>query len=182
MKKEQTILQQGRLTKNNDLTKTKETKQVIDAMVKALNNHEIDTMDKYFHRSFRWLGNAGCGVKNGLKAFQDGWQKPFQAAFSNKVATDEARITEGEWMAAFGTQEAIHSGTFMGIKPTGNKVKIKYMDFWKVQNGKIVDNWVMIDYPDVLRQLGVDPFQGKGWDNYGEGYDCRNEKKKDKEN
>ena len=41
---------------------------------------------------------------------------PFQAAFSDKVCIDEARIAEGEWMAAFGRQEATHSGEFMGIR------------------------------------------------------------------
>ena len=37
------------------------------------------------------------------------------------------------------------------------------MDFWKVVDGKIVDNWVMVDFPHVLAQLGVDVFDGEGW-------------------
>ena len=45
----------------------------------------------------------------------------------------------GEWAAAFGRQEATHSGDFMGIKPTGKKVEIRYMDFWKVKNKRIVN-------------------------------------------
>jgi hypothetical protein len=40
------------------------------------------------------------------------------------------------------------------------------MDFWHVVDGKIVDNWVMVDFPSVMRQLGVDPFGGHGWDQY----------------
>ena len=35
----------------------------------------------------------------------------------------------------------------MGVSPTGKRVEIRYMDFWKVVDGKIVDNWVMVDYP-----------------------------------
>ena len=66
----------------------------------------------------------------------------FQAAFSDKVCIDEARLYMGEWGAAFGRQEAVHSGEFMGIPPTGKKVNIRYMDFWKVVDGKIVDNYV----------------------------------------
>ena len=69
-------------------------------------------------------------------------------------------------MAAFGRQEATHSGEFMGIQPTGKRVEIRYMDFWKVKDGKIVDNWVMVDFPHLLRQLGVDPFDGHGWEEY----------------
>ena len=156
--------EQGELTKDNDLSKTAETLGVIDAMVDGLNDHDIDGMGRFFSESFRWIGNAGCGFKNGLREFQDNWQRPFQAAFSDKTCIDEARITEGEWCAAFGRQEAVHSGPFMGIEPTGKRVEIRYMDFWKVVDGRIVDNWVMVDFPYVMQQLGVDPFGGNGWE------------------
>ncbi len=158
--------EQARLTRDNDPEKTDETLATIDAMVNGLNDHDIDNMGRFFSESFRWIGNAGCGFKNGLKEFQDNWQRPFQAAFSDKVCIDEARITQGEWCAAFGRQEAVHSGPFMGIEPTGKRVEIRYMDFWKVVDGKIVDNWVMVDFPYVMQQLGVDPFNGHGWEKY----------------
>jgi predicted ester cyclase len=157
--------EQAILTKDNDLTKTKETNATINAMVDGLNDHDIESMKRFFSETFRWIGNAGCGSKFGLKEFQDNWQRPFQAAFSDKVCIDEARVTQGEWCAAFGRQEAVHSGTFMGIEPTFQKVEIRYMDFWKVVDGRIQDNWVMVDFPSVMQQLGVDPFKGLGWEN-----------------
>jgi len=161
--------EQAPLTRNNPHEKTEETVATIDAMVDGLNDHDIDDMGRFFSETFRWMGNAGCGFKNGLKEFQDNWQRPFQAAFSDKVCIDEARITQGEWCAAFGRQEAVHSGQFMGIEPTGKRVEIRYMDFWKVVDGKIVDNWVMVDFPYVMQQLGVDPFNGQGWEKFDTG-------------
>jgi predicted ester cyclase len=157
--------EQAILTKDNDLTKTKETNATVNAMVDGLNDHDIESMNRFFSETFRWIGNAGCGSKFGRKEFQDNWQRPFQAAFSDKVCIDEARVTQGEWCAAFGRQEAVHSGTFMGIEPTFQKVEIRYMDFWKVVDGRIQDNWVMVDFPSVMQQLGVDPFKGLGWEN-----------------
>ena len=138
----------------NDLSKTKKTKEIIEKMVEALNEHRIDNIGDFFENNFNWFGNFGCGTKIGLKEFQQNWQVPFQKAFSEKVCIDEARIFEGEWGAAFGRQEAIHTGTFMGIEPTNKKVKINYMDFWHVKNNKIINNWVMVDFPDVMKQLG----------------------------
>lgn len=155
---------QAALTADNDLSQTDATLTTIKRMVDGLNDHKIEGMEAFFAATFRWMGNAGCGYKNGLKEFQDNWQRPFQAAFSEKVCIDEARIVQGQWCAAFGRQEAVHSGPFMGIAPTGKRVEIRYMDFWKVEDGKIVDNWVMVDFPFVMRQLGVDPFAGHGWD------------------
>ena len=157
---------QAELTKNNDLSKTKKTQEVIESMVDGLNDHRIEDIGEFFSKNFRWMGNFGCGTKSGLEEFQDNWQKPFQEAFSNKVCIDEARLFMGEWAAAFGKQEAIHSGEFMGIKPTGKKVEIRYMDFWKVSEGKIKDNWVMVDFPFVMKQLGVDIFNGMGWEKF----------------
>lgn len=161
--------EQAVLSKDTDLSKTAETKAVIESMVDGLNDHRIADIGDFFSESFRWMGNRGCGTKQGLRAFQENWQKPFQAAFSDKVCIDEARLYMGEWAAAFGRQEATHSGEFMGVAPTGKQVEIRYMDFWKVVDGKIVDNWVMVDFPFVLAQLGVDCFNGNGWEAFDDG-------------
>ena len=72
--------EQASLTRDNDLSKTAETRRVVESMVDGLNDHVIDGIGAYFASSFRWYGNAGCGTKNGLREFQDNWQRPFQAA------------------------------------------------------------------------------------------------------
>lgn len=161
--------EQAALSRGTDMSKTEATRAVIEGMVDGLNDHRIDDIGQFFADGFRWMGNCGCGTKTGLKEFQDNWQRPFQAAFSDKVCVDEARLFMGEWAAAFGRQEATHSGAFMGIAPTGKRVEIRYMDFWKVVDGKIVDNWVMVDFPHVMAQLGVDCFGGHGWETYDRG-------------
>ena len=161
--------EQAILSRDTDLSKTDETRSVIEGMVDGLNDHRIDDIGQFFAKGFRWMGNQGCGTKDGLRAFQDNWQRPFQAAFSNKVCVDEARVYMGEWAAAFGRQEATHSGTFMGLEPTGKRVEIRYMDFWKVVDLKITNNWVMVDFPHVLAQLGHDVFNGQGWEAYDRG-------------
>ena len=158
--------EQALLTRDTDLAKTNETRSVIEEMVDGLNDHRIDDIGEFFHDDFRWIGNRGCGTKHGLKEFQDNWQRPFQEAFSDKVCIDEARLVMGEWAASFGRQEATHSGNFMGIAASGKRIEIRYMDFWKVVEGKIIDNWVMVDFPHVLAHLGGDVFDGHGWDTY----------------
>ena len=149
--------EQAVLSRDTDMSKTGDTRRVIETMVDGLNDHRIDDIGEFFAEGFRWMGNTGCGTKTGLREFQDNWQRPFQAAFSDKVCVDEARLFMGEWAAAFGRQEATHSGDFMGVAPTGKRIDIRYMDFWKVEDGRITDNYVMVDFPHVLAQLGVDP-------------------------
>jgi len=107
--------EQAELSKDTDMSKTAETRSVIEGMVDGLNDHRIADIGEFFSQGFSWMGNTGCGTKKGLKEFQNNWQKPFQAAFSEKVCIDEARLYMGEWAAAFGRQEAVHSGIIMGV-------------------------------------------------------------------
>ena len=123
-----------------------------------------DEFGDFFHEKFRWMGNYGCGTKDGLQAFVDHWVAPFRAAFSYRTYITERFIAQGAFVSCFGHQEATHTGPFMGVAPTGKRVRIPYMDFWEVRDGKIVDNWVSVDFPLVLAQLGVDVFNGHGWE------------------
>lgn len=156
------------LTKDNDLSKTEESLAVVASMTDALGAN-ADDMDTYFTADFRWMGNYGCGTKPGLEAFRNNWQLPLRAAFTERTYCDEARVAQGEWVSAFGFIEATHSGEFMGIPATGKRVIIKYMDFWHVKDKRIADNWVNVDFPYLLAQLGVDVFNGEGWEVFDRG-------------
>ncbi len=123
-------------------------------------------MAQYFHEDFLWRGNQGCGTKRGVAEFRRNWQLPLRAAFSDRDYKTEKFLADGEWAACFGHIEATHSGTFMGIPATGKRVKIPYMDFWRVEDGRISDNPVSVDFASVMAQLGIDVFGGEGWEAY----------------
>ncbi|MBO6540342.1 MAG: ester cyclase [Rhizobiaceae bacterium] len=148
--------------------KSAETLAVIHSMEKAL-GESANNMADYFHDSFRWMGNRGCGTKQGLAEFRRAWQLPFRAAFSERTYKTEKFMADGEWASCFGHIEATHSGPFMGIAATGKRVTIPYMDFWLVRDGKIADNWVSVDFPSILEQLGIDVFGGEGWEAFDDG-------------
>ena len=44
-----------------------------------------NTMEKHFHKDFRWMGNQGCGTKHNLEEFRNNWQLPLRAAFTDRV-------------------------------------------------------------------------------------------------
>jgi predicted ester cyclase len=144
------------------------TLKVIHDMEAALGAGSND-MGRHFHPDFLWRGNRGCGTKAGLDAFRRNWQLPLRAAFSDRVYVTERFLADGDWAACFGHIEATHSGPFMGIPATGKRVRIPYMDFWRVEDGRIKDNPVSVDFAEVLHQLGVDVFGGEGWEAYDAG-------------
>jgi predicted ester cyclase len=140
----------------------------VKAMEAGLAANEMD-MTKYFTEDFIWRGNQGSGTKRGIAEFQRNWQFPLRAAFTDRKYETEHFMADGDWASCFGHIDALHSGTFMGIPATNRRVKIPYMDFWRIEDGRIADNPVSVDLAHVLFQLGVDVFDGKGWENYDNG-------------
>jgi len=143
------------------------SKLVIQRMVAALNEHVIEGQEAFWKEGASWNGPAGAGVKENLKHFQEGWQRPFLEAFPDKRANDEVVISEGNWVAAMGFVSATHQGEFLGADATGKEIRLKYMDFWRVEDGKIAENYVLLDIIDFFRQIGIDLLDGRGCDDRG---------------
>lgn len=137
--------------------------QVVKDMEAALGRSDQD-MTPHFHEDFVWDGNRGCGVKHGIEDFRQRWQLPFRAAFTERDYITERWMEDGNWAACYGHIEGTHSGAFMGIAATGRRIRIPYIDFWEIKDDRIAYNKVSVDFAEVLHQLGVDAFGGKGWD------------------
>ena len=137
--------------------------EIVKDMEAALERAETD-LTPWFHDDFAWIANYGCGTKRGMKEFERGWHLPFREAFSDRHFATEHHMQDGDWAACFGHCEATHSGELMGIAPTGTRIRIPYIDFWRIRDGKIAENRVSVDFAAVLAQLGRDVFQGGGWD------------------
>ena len=139
---------------------------VVKGMEDALGRDHSDLWHSHFSPDLQWRGNVGCGVKTDYAQFIRNWVDPIHAAFADRNYTTERFLADGDWASCVGILEATHVGTFMGIAPTGKRVKIPYMDFWHVRNGRIADNPVFVDFASLCLQLGRDVFGGEGWEAY----------------
>ncbi len=85
----------------------------------------------------------------------------FRSAFPDIVVTLEDEVAEGDKVVTRGVFAGTHTGEFMGIPATGRKVTIKYLDIWRLENGKAKENWVQMDLLGLMQQLGVIPAPGQ---------------------
>lgn len=78
-------------------------------------------------------------------------------AFPDATVTIEDVIAEGDEVLVRFTFEGTHEGRFVGIEPTGNRIRGTNMVLMRLEDGKIVERWEESDSLDLLRQLGVLP-------------------------
>jgi steroid delta-isomerase-like uncharacterized protein len=81
----------------------------------------------------------------------------FTEAFPDMVITVEQMLAEGDRVATQGTWKGTHKGAFMGVPATGKTVAVGYIDVWRIEGGKAVENWVQMDLLGLMQQLGVVP-------------------------
>lgn len=133
-----------------------EALELVEQMVAAINKNVIEGQEEFWSEDMKWYGPGGIGTMSSLREFQNNLQRPFQHAFPNKFADDKIRFGCGQWAAAHGHQHTVHEGDWLGIPATGRPIKLRYMDIWRSENGKLVENWVLIDLIDFFQQIGID--------------------------
>lgn len=124
---------------------------------------EVMEPHRFWHKNMMWYGPAGIGTARGFEGFRNWHQIPFLAAMPDRGQhTDETEMhvfAEGPYVAVTGWPDMVQtvSGSgWLGIAPTGQKIDMRSLDFWRVENGLIRENWVLIDMLSVYDQLGVD--------------------------
>ncbi len=142
-----------------------ESLALVEAMIAALMRYDgqsLDSMEqwKYWHRDFMWYGPAGIGTCRGQADYRRVHQGPFLQAFPDRVGGDhKCRIAEGHYVASTGwpSVRATHAGGgFLGLPPTGRRIGMRVMDFWRREASLLQENWVFIDLLDLLNQMGID--------------------------
>ena len=142
------------------------TLAIVEGMIGGLMKFDgsLKTMNMrdFFAEDFWWFGPAPIGTFRGFDDYERGHALPFLTAFPDRVGGNHrARFGHGGFVASTGWPSitATHKGSgFLGLPATGRPITMRVMDFWSARGGKLVENWVMIDIPDLLNQLGVDVF------------------------
>ena len=154
-----------------DEDQSQATQLLIMNMINAMIRHpaeggpEVMQLEKYWHPNMCWYGPSGIGSTRGIQGFRLAHQIPFLNAMPDRgvhsSGTEHHFFSENQFAAVTGwpnmTQTLSHGG-WLGLAPTGQRVNLRSLDFWRVEKGLIRENWVLVDLLDVYQQLGIDVF------------------------
>jgi steroid delta-isomerase-like uncharacterized protein len=81
----------------------------------------------------------------------------FQAAFPDLRVAIEDLIAEGDKVVNRATYSGTHRGDFQGIAPTGKQFTIAGINVSRIADGKVVEDWTVLDMLSMLQQIGALP-------------------------
>ena len=86
-----------------------------------------------------------------LREHIEGWL----AAFPDITVEIDLRCVEGSLVASWATMRGHHTGPWQGVPPTGHEVTIRTVAEHRVENGRIVEDWVIVESLGLFQQLGL---------------------------
>ena len=154
-----------------DPERSRASRQLIIEMLEYMKRHpsqggpEVMEMPRFWHQQMNWYGPAAIGTGRGIEGFRNWHQIPFLKGMPDRGGKVD-QITyhffgDNDYAAVTGWPDMIqtisHDG-WLGIPPLGREITMRSLDFWRVEDGLIRENWVMVDLLDMYDQIGVDVF------------------------
>ena len=120
----------------------------------------------YWHKNMMWYGPGAFGSFVGIDEFAS-FQVPFESQFegwsggskNNGLTKHFTRFGDGNYTCSGGwpSLTGINVKPFLGQGPTNERVFMRVCDWWRRESNLLVENWVFVDVPHALLQLGYDP-------------------------
>jgi predicted ester cyclase len=78
-----------------------------------------------------------------------------RAAFSEATWRPLDFVAAGDRFAVVVEFSGVHTGEFLGVAPTGNRIRVRHLHFYRVAGGQAVEHWGARDELALLRQIGA---------------------------
>lgn len=130
-----------------------ENKQVVLGCWEAANRKDVSGFDRYYDENVVYHStDVELNGRENVKAYLSG----IISAFPDLKLTIEDIFGEGDRVFSRARFEGTHTAELMGMPPTGKHVDVRWiMNACRVENGKIVEEWEILDQLEMMRQLGV---------------------------
>jgi predicted ester cyclase len=120
-----------------------------------LNEHDVEAFREVCHPNIRFHWGV-MGEGQGLEGLQR-LEERARAGFPDINVSSEWMLGDGDYVIRRSTVTGTHRGTWFGIEPTGRWLRWTCMEAYRIQDGRIAEQWLNEDWAFVLQQLGALP-------------------------
>ncbi|MEM8978073.1 MAG: ester cyclase [Pseudomonadota bacterium] len=140
---------------------------VVQRMMDNLHVYDPKTMgsagqtgpDGVWADDMMWYGPSSIGSNFRWEGFVQDHRRPFLHAFPDRKGGNHyCRFSDQNYAAMSGwpSMTMTFKGDYLGQKANEQVMTLRVMDFYRIANGKLAENWVSLDLGDFFAQLGRD--------------------------
>ena len=125
----------------------------------AINGHNLDLFDEICATDYVWHGGSDPGALgdvHGIERFKAAVDS-FFTAFPDLTATILDTVVGDDKVVVRFVEQGTHKGTFVGVEPTGNPVRFHGIGIYRIEDGKLTEEWFIDDSRAIFEQIGAIP-------------------------
>ena len=152
------------LSRSNPL-QSRTSADLVEAMLMELTSSDC-AWRPYWDDKMIWYGPGGFGsyfTKDAFEAFQvpfeqtfEGWGDGTREGITGVGAQCKSGDGDYAFLSGWPMITGVHIRPFMGIAPNNRRIYMRDCDWWRCKDGKIMENWCMVDTLHLAHQLGRD--------------------------
>jgi steroid delta-isomerase-like uncharacterized protein len=135
-----------------------DNKAVVRRWIELWNTHDVAAVDEMVSSDYVRHDPNAPEVR-GPEA-QKQLLTMFFTAFPDLHLTIEDLIAEGDKVVARLTARGTHQGELLGMPPSNTRVAIMLVDIFRLADGRIAEQWAILDILGMLQQIGAIPTPG----------------------
>jgi predicted ester cyclase len=114
---------------------------------RCCNEHRFAMLGEFVHDNVKVNGEASDLARYiaGLTSVVD--------AFPDHHWDLRRLLVDGSWLSGHFVDTGTHTGTFLGVAPTGRSITIQEFATYRISDGKIAEVWGTADNVSLLEQL-----------------------------
>jgi len=128
-------------------------RNLADTYITMLNTHNPNLVDQIVAEDYI---NHNAFVADGREANRAFWTA-FFAALPDLTVTMEDFVASGDRVVGRFIYRGTHAGDLMGVPASNNRVEMRTIDIWRVEDGLFVEHWDELNALEVFQQIGALP-------------------------
>jgi steroid delta-isomerase-like uncharacterized protein len=126
-------------------------KAVVRRFIEEIFGHQdLDAVDELAADDFR--PHTWGPTSRGRAALRDTMHRAGAGVTGARFEIHDV-IAEGDRVAVRLTSTGRHTGTFMGMPPTGKRYSIDEIHIFRLRDGQVTDHWHAFDKAELMEQL-----------------------------
>jgi steroid delta-isomerase-like uncharacterized protein len=132
---------------------TETNKDLVRRYIETWNRGDLEGMAEF------WAPNMIHHTRSGSHGFREVVEivAGFMEAFPDLQFEIEDLVAEGDRVASRMTAYGTHSGDYMGVPATGERVSCTVLGVARIEDGKLVEHWGVTDELHLMQQIGLVP-------------------------
>jgi predicted ester cyclase len=129
---------------------------IVNGLMAAISNGDLDGIKELLDPEL--VSHGALGDVHGPDGFVEVMISNIRTAYPDVQVQAVGVIQDGDMISWRIEGSATHAGPFLGLAPTGKRIRIKGIHQARIRNGRLVEHWQGPDILAMLVDMGRVPF------------------------